>query len=87
MTITEKIKKATEKEFDLTGSEVKKIYSAAKRRNKGRLCEMESWFTSGPNDMGFQKVECHMMDPLNDERLDDVVIHCCLFDRRKSFVM
>lgn len=86
MTITEKIQKATEKEFDLTRNEVKKIYATAKRRNKGRLCEMESWFTSGSNDMGFQTVECHIYDPLADERLDDIIIHCCLFDRRRSFV-
>lgn len=86
MTINQKIQKATEN-FDLTAIEIRKVYSAAKKANKGKLVEIESWFTSGADDLGFQKVECHMVDPLNDERLADVIIHCCLFDRRKSFVM
>lgn len=86
MTIDEKIRRAEEKEFDLTRSEIRKVISAAKKANKGKLVMFESWFTAGANDMGFQRVECHMIDALNDERLDDVVIHCCLFDRRMSFV-
>ena len=86
MTMAEKIQKA-EENFDLTAIEIRKVFSAAKKANKGKLVTIESWFTSGADQFGFQKVECHMMDPLNDERLDDVVIHCCLFDRRKSFVM
>lgn len=86
MTMAEKIQKA-EEHFDLTAIEIRKVYSAAKKANKGKLVAIESWFTSGADQFGFQKVECHMMDPLNDERLDDVVLHCCLFDRRKSFVM
>lgn len=86
MTMAEKIQKA-EENFDLTAIEIRKVFSAAKKANKGKMVTIESWFTSGADQFGFQKVECHIMDPLNDERLDDVVIHCCLFDRRKSFVM
>ena len=85
MTIDQKIQKAKEKEFDLTRSEVRKIMSAATKRNKC-LCEIDGWYTAGADEFGFQKVECHIYDPLNDLRLDDVVIHCCLFDRRHSFV-
>ncbi len=85
MTMERKIQKATEN-FDLSKIEIRKIYSAAKKQNKGRLVTIESWFTSGADEFGFQKVECHMMDMLEGERLADVVIHCCLFDRRKSFV-
>lgn len=85
MTMNEKIRKATEN-FDLSPIEVRKIMSAAKKRNRGKLVKFESWFTSGADEFGFQKVECHMMDALADERLDDVIIHCCLFDRRQSFV-
>lgn len=84
MTMTEKIQKATEN-FDLSRNEVRKIMATAKKRNK-RLCEIESWFTSGADELGFQKVECRIYDPLNDEVLDDVVIYCCLFDRRQSFI-
>lgn len=85
MTIEKKIQKAQETEFDLTRSEIRKVMAAAKKRNRC-LCEIESWFTSGADEWGFQKVECHIMDPLNDVRLADVIIHCCLFDRRHSFV-
>lgn len=84
-TMEQKIRKATEN-FDLTEIEIRKIFSAAKKRNKGKLVEFESWYTAGADEFGFQKVECHMMDALNNERLADVIIHCCLFDRRKSFV-
>lgn len=86
MTMNQKIQKATAN-FDLSAIEVRKVMSASKKLNRGKLVTIESWFTSGADEWGFQKVECHMIDPLNEERLDDVVIHCCLFDRRKSFVM
>ena len=86
MNTEKKIQKASEN-FDLTASEVRKVMAAAKKRNRGKLIEFESWFTSGANEWGFHKVECHVYDPLNDERLEDVIIHCCLFDRRKSWVM
>lgn len=87
MTMAEKIQKA-EENFDLTAIEIRKVFSAAKKANKGKLVTIESWYTNGvPNEWGYMKVECHMMDVLNDERLDDVVIDCCLFDRRKSFVL
>lgn len=85
MTMERKIQKANEN-FDLSAIEIRKIYSAAKRHNKGRLVELESWFASGADEWGFRKVECHMMDPINNERLDDLVIFCCLFDRRKSWI-
>jgi hypothetical protein len=82
----QKIRKATEN-FDLTEIEIRKIFSAAKKRNKGKLVEFESWYTNGvPSEWGYMKVECHMMDALNNVRLADIVIDCCLFDRRKSFV-
>lgn len=85
MTMNQKIQKATDN-FDLSAIEIRKIYSAAKRRNKGRMVELESWYSEGTDEWGFRKVECHIFDPLNDERLDDLVIFCCLFDRRKSWV-
>ena len=84
-TMEMKIKKANEN-FDLSMSEIRKVYAAARKRNKNNLVELESWFASGVDEWGFRKVECHMMDPIEDERLSDVVIHCCLFDRRKSWV-
>lgn len=85
-TMEKKIAKATTKEFDLNGYEIRNIYAVAKRRNGGKLVELESWFTDGIiDDFGFQKVECHMYDALSGERLDDVVINVCHFDRRRSF--
>ena len=86
MTMNKKIQKATEN-FDLAAIEIRKVMAAAKKVNKKTLCEIESWYTAGPDEFGFQKVECHIMDALNDVRLADVIIYCCLFDRRKSFVM
>lgn len=79
------IRKASEKEFDLCRSEIKKIYAAAKRRNPGTMVELESWFGTISDDL-WQTIECHMMDGLTGERLDDVEINCCMFDRRQSFV-
>ena len=85
-TMEKKIAKARTTEFDLNGYEIRNIYAVAKRRNKGKLVELESWFTDGVIDeMGFQKVECHMYDALSGERLDDVVITICHWDRRRSF--
>ena len=87
MTMNQKIQKATEN-FDLTALEIRKVYAAAKKRNKKTLCELESWYTTGiPDEWGFMKVECHLMDALNNVRLHDEIIHCCLFDRRHSFVV
>jgi hypothetical protein len=91
MTFTEKrnakIAKAAEKEFDLNGYEIRNIYAVAKRRNGGKLVELESWFTDGVIDQfGFQKVECHMYDALSGERLDDVIMNVYHGDRRRSFI-
>ena len=83
MTTIQKIQKAAE-DFDLTRSEIKKIYSAAKRRNKGKLPELTGWYCAGGNS--FRPVECEICDGLTGERLDDVVIEVCMFDRRMSFV-
>lgn len=85
MTMEKKIQKANEN-FDLSAIEIRKVYAAARKMNKGRLVELESWFASGVDEWGFRDVECHIMDPIEDERLADVVIHCCLFDRRKSWI-
>jgi hypothetical protein len=87
MTLTEKINKACEKEFDLTLTEVRKIIKAANRRNKIMTATVDGWFTAGcDKQTGFQTVECTIIDGLTEERLDDVVIECCMFDRRMSFV-
>ena len=85
-TMAQKIKEA-EENFDLTRSEIQKVISKAKKMNKGKLIMFESWYTAGTDEWGYRKVECHLFDGMNDERLADVVIHCCLFDRRHSFVM
>lgn len=84
-TIKEKIQKANEN-FDLTRSEIAKAMAAAKKHNRRHLCQFESWFAYGVDEWGYRKVECHFIDPLTDERLDDVILHCCLFDRRHSFI-
>lgn len=87
MTMEQKIQKATEKEFDLNGYEIMNIIRVANRRNKIKTATIESWFTAGcDKKTGFQTVECHMMDNLTGEPLDKVIIDCCMFDRRKSFV-
>lgn len=86
MMIEKKIREANEI-FDLTRGEVGKVMAAAKKRNRGKLIQFESWFAEGVDQFGFRKVECHVYDPLNEERLEDVVIQCCLFDRRKSWVV
>ena len=86
-TMEKKIAKATTKEFDLNGYEIRNIYAVAKRRNKGKLVELESWFTDGVVDkFGWQTVECHMYDALSGERLDDIEMNVCHFDRRRSFI-
>ena len=86
-TMEKKIAKARTTEFDLNGYEIRNIYAVAKRRNGGKLVELESWFTDGViDDMGFQTVECHMYDALSGERLDDVELVVCHWDRRRSFI-
>ena len=86
-TMEKKVAKAMEKEFDLNGYEIRNIYAVAKRRNKGTLPELESWYSScTPDEFGFIRVDCHMMDGLTGEPLDDIIIECCMFDRRKSFI-
>ena len=87
MTLEQKINKALEKEFNLNGYEIRNILSVAKRRNGGRLCEIASWYTAGVDRVtGFKAVECEICDAVTGRRLDDVVIECCMFDRRKSFI-
>lgn len=86
-TMEKKIAKATTKEFDLNGYEIRNIYAVAKRRNGGKLVELESWYTNGViDDMGFQTVECHIYDALSGDRLDDIELNVCHFDRRRSFI-
>ncbi len=85
-TMEQKIAEANQKEFDLNGYEIRNIYAVAKRRNKGKIVELESWFSSYKDGDAFRTVECHMYDALTGERLDDVVMECCLFDRRMSFI-
>lgn len=84
-TMQEKIRKANEN-FDLTALEVRKVFSAAKKRNRGKMIQFEGWFAGKTDEWGYRKVECQLSDGLSGERLDDVIIHCCLFDRRHSFV-
>lgn len=86
-TMEQKVAKAMEKEFDLNGYEIRNIIAVANRRNKIKTATIESWYSScTPDEFGFIRVDCHMMDWMADERLDDVVVECCMFDRRKSFV-
>lgn len=85
MGIMQKIAMGAEN-FDLTKLEVKKIYSYIKKQNKGKVPEMTGWFHSGADDMGFVKVEAEICDAITGERLPDVVLHSCLFDRRQSFI-
>lgn len=81
-----KIAKAMEEEFDLNGYEVRNVIKVANRRNKIMTATIESWYTNSVVDQfGFITVECHMMDLLNDKRLDDVIINCYMYDRRRSF--
>ena len=85
--IERKVAKACEKEFDLNGYEIRNIYAVAKRRNGGRLVELESGYTNGKvDDFHFITVECHMIDALTGERLDDVIMNCYMADRRRSFI-
>ena len=90
MTITEKWEKKAneimEKGFDLTKSEVKKVYAEAKRRNPGKLPEITGWFSSRKENDVWNRVECEICDGLTGDRLDDVTINCFLIDRRMSFV-
>lgn len=85
MTMLEKATKANEN-FDLTRVEINRIYSAAKRRNRGRLPELTAWYSAHDSAL-FRTVECEICDGLTGERLQDVVILCCLFDRRKSEIL
>lgn len=73
--------------FDLKPIEVKKIYSAAKKANKGKLPEVTGWFTNGEEDCGFIRVDCEICDGLTGERLNDVTIYCCMFNHKKSYTI
>lgn len=86
MTLEQKAAKALEKEFNLNGYEVRNVIAVANRRNKIKTAVIESWFVGIKTDSLFQEVECHIFDSVTGERLDDVTINCCMFDRRKSFV-
>lgn len=81
-----KLAKALEKEFDLNGYEVRNVIAVANRRNKIKTATIESWYSSCAVDQfGFITVECHMMDNMTGERLDDVTVNCYMYDRRRSF--
>lgn len=71
--------------FDMTASEVKKVYAAAKRRNRGRLVEVTGWYCSGAGDL-WRAVDFEICDAFTGARLADVVLHCCMYDRRQSFI-
>lgn len=86
MTLEMKAAKANEKEFDLNGYEVRNVIRVANRRNKIKTATIESWFCGVKSDALWQTVECHIMDNMTGERLDDVIINCCMFDRRQSFI-
>lgn len=86
MTLEMKAAKANSKEFDLNGYEVRNAIKVANRRNKIKTAAIESWFCGKKENELWQTVECHIMDMMTGERLDDVIINCCMFDRRKSFI-
>ena len=89
-TLNQKIEKALEKEFNLNGYEVRNAVAVANRRNGIKTAVIESWYAAVDRkfvlDHGFLSVECHMMDNATGERLDDVIVECCMFDRRMSFI-
>ena len=81
-----KIAKAMEEEFDLNGYEVRNVIKVANRRNKIMTATIESWYTNSVVDQfGFITVECHMMDNMTGDRLDDIILNCYVVDRRRSF--
>lgn len=84
--IEAKVAESKAKEFDLNLSECRKILKAAQKRNAGRFCKMEAWSNEGVDEFGFRKVVCWMLDAMTEERLENVTIFCCLWDRRHSFV-
>jgi len=86
MTLEQKAAKANSKEFNLNGYEVRNVIAVANRRNKIKTATIESWFCGVMSDALFQTVTCHMMDNTTGERLDDVELNCCMFDRRHSFI-
>lgn len=84
--LMQKIELAKQEEFDLSKSEIKKIYTSAKKVNPGKMPELTGWYHCGIDDFGFTKVVCEICDGFTGERLHDVVIYCCVFDRRSSWV-
>lgn len=86
MGIFEKAQKAQEN-FDITASEVRKIYSAANKRNRGRLPELTGWYSEYKADRLYRTVYCEICDGLTGERLPDISLLCCLFDRRRSEIL
>lgn len=74
------------KEFNLKVSEIRKASRLASQKNH-EPCEVTGWHTNGVEDMnGVMNVFCEVCTVYDGRRVDDVTIHCTMFDRRRSWV-
>ena len=72
-------------DFSLLRSEVRKVEKVANERNGCSDCHVTGWFFRGFDELGFADVRCEVCRDWA-ERVDDVEIHVCGWDRRHSFV-
>jgi hypothetical protein len=79
--IQQKINEAKKTEFNLKPSEIRKAEKLASALN-GKPCEMTGFFYQGIDEIGFARVTCEIC--AGDERMNDVFLEVCIWDRRKS---
>lgn len=74
---------------NLKKSELKKIERYAKERD-GERAVVSAWWTEKQSDVdeltGFQTIGCEMMKADYSDRVENVYIAVCIWDRRRSFV-
>ena len=71
---------------NLMKSEIKKIQKYAAARD-GQPVKVSAWWTDSTDEFtGFKTIGCEIMTEDYSERLSDVFICVCLWDRRKSFI-
>lgn len=74
---------------NLKKSEIKKIERYAKDRD-GQAAIVSAWWTEPRSETdelaGFQTIGCEMMTADYSDRVENVYIAVCLWDRRRSFV-
>lgn len=71
----------------LLKSEIKKAERLATRANNGVATKMTGChYSLAEENYGFIDVTCEMCSNDMEVREKDVVVHVCLFDRRRSFV-